>query len=75
MRIQDLMSVKELAESSSAFSESSLRWLLFNADKSGLDRALVKVGRRVLIDVPEFERWLEAGRVAELETAPFREAG
>ncbi len=65
----DLRTVKQLASMNPAFSEASLRWLLFQAEKNGLDRAVVKVGSRVLIDVPIFERWLEAQRVAQIDPA------
>lgn len=62
MRSENLLTVRQLAKSSPAFTEASLRWLIFNAKSNGLNRALVKVGRRVLIDVPEFEMWLEGQR-------------
>ena len=71
MEIKNLVTVKQLAEASPAFTEASLRWMIFNAETSGLDRALVKRGRRILIDVPEFERWLEEQRVAKV--APAKE--
>ena len=62
MRSENLFTVRQLAISSPAFTEASLRWLIFNAKSNGLNRALVKVGRRVLIDLPEFEMWLEGQR-------------
>jgi hypothetical protein len=65
--LQDLRTVRQLAEEASVFSESSLRWLIFNAESNGLDRALVRVGRRVLIDLTEFERWL-AGEDSDSES-------
>jgi len=61
----DLRTVRQLASMNPAFSESSLRWLLFNAEKNGLECAVFKVGSRVLIDVLGFERWLEEKRVAQ----------
>ena len=65
MVLERLLTVKQLAEKSPAFTESSLRWLIFNAKANGLNRALLKVGRRVLIDLPEFEQWLDEQRVRE----------
>ena len=41
-----------------------LRWLIFNAKDNGFERCLVRVGRRVLINEREFERWLEAQQEA-----------
>ena len=69
-----LLTVKQLAEKSPAFSEASLRFLIFCAEKNGLSRALVKVGRRILIDVAEFERWLESQRLGEVESVTAHEA-
>jgi hypothetical protein len=39
-----------------------LRWLIFNAQANGLERALVRVGRKVLIDREEFVLWLNSHR-------------
>ena len=75
MEIENVVSVRQLAEACPAFTEASVRWWIFNAETNGLNSALVRVGRRVLIDVPEFERWLEAGRAADVRTVPFREVG
>ena len=41
------------------FSESSLRWLLFNADSNGFSACILRVGRKVLIDLNKFEFWIE----------------
>lgn len=57
-KLEDLRTVKQLTGPDSPFTEGSLRWLIFNADYNGLRRALVRVGRRVLIDTKEFEEWL-----------------
>lgn len=54
-------------------SEASLRHLIFNAQGrinskgetirgNGLDRALIRVGRKVLIDLDEMALWLELQR-------------
>ena len=74
MRTENLVTVKQFSASSPAFSEASIRWMIFCAERNGLDRALVKVGRRILIDVPEFERWLEEQRLGKVESTPISEA-
>jgi hypothetical protein len=43
-----------------AFTESSLRWLLFNAHENGMEAAVIRVGRRVLIHEERFLEWLDA---------------
>ncbi|MCZ2099472.1 MAG: DNA-binding protein [Anaerolineae bacterium] len=59
-----LRTLRQLAERNPAFTEGALRWHVFNAKSNGLDRAIVRVGRRVLIDEAEFSRWLEGKREA-----------
>lgn len=46
----------------SAFTEPQLRWWIFHAGQNGLDEAgaIVRVGRRVYIDVDGFDAWLQA---------------
>jgi hypothetical protein len=62
MTTTTILSVRQLAERHPAFTESSLRWLLFEADKNGLatSGAVLRVGRRVLFDEQKFLRWLES---------------
>ncbi len=42
------------------FTESSLKWLLFNAKENGFSHCVVRMGRKVLIDLSKFEEWLES---------------
>jgi hypothetical protein len=60
-----LLTVKQLAESSPAFSEASLRWLIFNAKQNGFETVVLRVGRRVLIDLDRFEEWLSGTQQSE----------
>lgn len=48
------------------FSESQLRWWIFNAESNGLAPAIVRIGKRVYIDVEQFDEWVSrhAGKVA-----------
>jgi hypothetical protein len=57
-----IFTVRQLAERLPAFSQASLRWLLFNADSNGLARsgALLRPGRRILIDEAKFVEWLRS---------------
>lgn len=65
MIAERLRTIAQLAERNPAFSEGALRWHVFNRKANGLDRAIVHVGRRVLIDEVEFSRWLEGKRDGE----------
>lgn len=40
-------------------SKGGLRFLIFNAAKNGLDTAIRRVGRRVLIDEAAFFAWVQ----------------
>ena len=53
---------RELQGTTGAISESILRWLMFNRSHNGLDRCVIQVGRRLLIDVRGFNAWLDAQR-------------
>lgn len=59
MDYRKLQTVKQIAESNPAFSEAGLRWIIFHAHANGMETALVRVGRRVLIDTDRFGEWLE----------------
>jgi hypothetical protein len=43
------------------FTEGQLRWWIFGAATNGLDaaNAVVRVGRRVYLDIDRFEEWIE----------------
>ena len=54
-----LRTVAKIAgESDSPFTEPGLRWMIHRADENGFARCLVRVGRRVLIDLDQFNLWL-----------------
>jgi hypothetical protein len=59
MTAKVLNTVRQHAEKHPAFSQSSLRNLIFNAKINGIDAALVRVGRRILIDEAAFFTWIE----------------
>lgn len=60
--MRQLFTVRQFAEANPAFSEASLRWQIFNARENGLQRAgaLLRNGRRILIDADKFYQWLES---------------
>jgi hypothetical protein len=62
MSLQSLRSVRQLAAEVPAFSQASIRWAIFNAHQNGLAPALVRLGKRVLIDRDAFERWVYSHR-------------
>ena len=64
-----LSTVRQFSEKHPAFSQGSLRNLIFLADErhtskckipgNGLDMALVRIGRKLLIDETKFFEWVE----------------
>lgn len=39
--------------------ESSLRWLIFNGQENGFSKCIVRIGRKILIDLDKFEQWMD----------------
>jgi len=56
-----LLTVRQFSEKHRAFSPGGLRFLIFNAGSNGLKKsqALLRLGRRVLIDEERFFNWIE----------------
>jgi hypothetical protein len=55
-----LLTVKQQAQQHPVFTEGGLRWAIFHADNNGLAEsgAIVRMGRRVLIDPALFMAWI-----------------
>lgn len=43
-----------------AFSQSSIRWLIFNERHNGFAACVRRIGKKVLIDLDAFEAWIDA---------------
>lgn len=56
----NLQTIPQFSKSNPAFPVGGLRWQIFNADKNGLKEAgaIVRVGRKVLIDVDKYFDWI-----------------
>ena len=64
--MSQLINLKQLTERHPAFTLDSLRALILRAPNNGLieSGAIVRIGRRVLIDAQAFDRWLDHYRRA-----------
>jgi hypothetical protein len=70
-----LLTVRQFADKHPAFQQGSLRNLIFLAESrntskgkiagNGLDVALVRIGRKVLIDEAKFFNWIDAQQGGE----------
>lgn len=54
------LTVNQMAEKCPAFSSNSLRYHIFNETKNGLDKAIKRIGRKVLINEDLFFEWIES---------------
>lgn len=42
-----------------AFTLSSIRWLVFNEKKNGFSKCVRRLGKKVLINLDDFEQWID----------------
>jgi hypothetical protein len=58
--MRNLITVRQLVERS-PFTEGQLRFWIFEAPRNGLAEvgAVVRVGRRVYVDIDAFDRWID----------------
>lgn len=54
------LTVKQMAAKHPAFSEASLRYHIFNETTNGIDKAIKRIGRKILINEERFFEWLES---------------
>ncbi len=59
--LEDLRSIHQFAEENPAFTESAVRWQIFNAKNNGLEEsgAIVRIRRRVYLDTKKYTKWIE----------------
>ena len=59
--MQQHSTVKQFSQRHTAFPEGGLRHLIFHEDTNGLSEsgAIIRVGRKILIDESKFFSWLE----------------
>lgn len=60
----DLVNVDGLVERYPWLNPNGLRALLFRRKENGLNKAVVRVGRRLLVDTDAFDAWLSEQREA-----------
>jgi len=54
-----LSTVRQMPSIYPSFSQSSIRWLIFNEKTNGFSQCLRRVGRKILIDLDKFEAWID----------------
>jgi len=62
-----LASIKQIPQYyPGVFTESSIRWLIFNEKSNGFSCCVRRVGRKVLINLDDFEKWIESQKDSKL---------
>lgn len=57
--VSRLLTVRQFSTCHPAFPEGGLRYLIFNGARTGFDKCIKRVGRKVLLDEQEFFLWIE----------------
>lgn len=56
-----LVPVKKIPELyPGAFSEAAIRWLIFNEKENGFSCCVRRIGKKVLLDLDQFESWIDS---------------
>jgi len=65
MTIPTLRTVKQFVKENPAFTDGGVRYQIFNEDENGLKEAeaIIRLGRKVLIDVEKYFQWVYAQQV------------
>ena len=62
MAAKDFRTIKQTVRERPWLTEPAMRTYVKRAELIGLEDAIIRVGRRVLIDLLEFDKWVEKGR-------------
>lgn len=54
--------LKEIALMHPAFHVDYMRYLIRHAEKNGLDKCIRKVGRKIFINLDDFEEWIDSSK-------------
>lgn len=66
--LQRLRTVRQLCEEyPRIFTEGSLRHLIFNGERNGFGRCIIRIGRRLYIDLEALQEWMAKHRDIPLE--------
>lgn len=54
-----LATVRQMPEFYPAFSQQSIRWLIFNEKTNGFSQCTRRIGGKIVIDLDCFEQWVD----------------
>lgn len=56
------MTVQQYVDSHPYYSMAAFRWILFNRATNGINAAVIKIGKKILIDCEAVEEWENSQR-------------
>lgn len=56
------MTVQQYVDSHPYYSMAAFRWILFNRAANGINAAVIKIGKKILIDCEAAEEWENSQR-------------
>lgn len=57
-KVKRFATVRQMPEIYPSFSEASIRWLIFNKNSNGFSACMRKLGKKIIIDLDDFEKWI-----------------
>ena len=54
------LTIKQYAQRYPYPSENSIRWMIFHSESNGIESALIRVNRRIIIDLDAFNLWMRS---------------
>jgi len=68
--VDQYFTVPQFSKRHVAFSNGSLRWIIYNSEKNGLDKtgAIIRIGRKLLIDETLFLSWVKCQNTAAVSS-------
>ncbi len=58
-KTKKFVSLKQIPEIHPAFTLPSLRWIIFNVKHNGSSMFIKRVGKKIVISLSDFEKWIE----------------
>jgi hypothetical protein len=51
--------VRQASQLNPSFTEPALRYLIFQSKKNGLEVCLRRIGKKILINLEQFDKWID----------------
>jgi len=65
---RNVLTIPQLVALYPAFSEPTVRWWIFHAEKFDFGKCIIRIGGRVFIIKEEFDKWLRQHQVVKTDS-------